>query len=163
MYCDIHRVTGHLTKDSNVLKRHLAELLACGDLSKFNIEDFVKQYHESRDNSEAQNSKRPRLTNEEEPRSSKGKINVIPGGSKLCRDSVSAIKKRRQNVLLKSSLSEEVDFQGAPISFDEKEKQHLERPHDNALVITLDVANFEVSRILVDTGSSVDLIFLGTF
>ncbi|CAL9221821.1 unnamed protein product, partial [Arabidopsis halleri] len=26
----------------------------------------------------------------------------------------------------------------------------------------LDVANFEVSRILIDTGSSVDLIFLST-
>ncbi|KAG7536593.1 Ribonuclease H domain [Arabidopsis suecica] len=55
-----------------------------------------------------------------------------------------------------------MDFQGTSISFDEEETCHLERPHDDALVITLDVANFEVSRILVDTGSSVDLIFLGT-
>ena len=55
-----------------------------------------------------------------------------------------------------------MDYQGASISFDEKETQHLERPHDDALVITLDVTNFEVSRILVETGSSVDLIFLGT-
>jgi len=87
---------------------------------------------------------------------------VILGGSKLCHDSVSAIKKHRRNVLLKSSLSEEVNYQGALISFDVKETQHLKRPHDDALVITLDVANFEVSRILVDTGSSVDLIFLST-
>ena len=100
---------------------YLAELWASGDLSKFNIDDFVKKYHEARDNSEAQNSKRPRLTNEEEPRGSKGKINVFLRGSKLCRDSVSAIKKHRQNVLLKSSLSEEVDFKGASISFDKKE------------------------------------------
>jgi len=161
LYCDIHRVTGHLTKDCSVLKRHLAELWASRGLSKFNMEDFVKQYHESRDNSEAQNSKRPKPTSEEEPRSSKGKINVL-GGSKLCRDSISAIKKHKRNVPLKSSLSEEVDFQGASISFEEKETQHLERPHDDALVITLDVANFEVSRILVDTGSLVDLIFLST-
>ncbi|KAG7529614.1 Ribonuclease H domain, partial [Arabidopsis suecica] len=130
LYCDIHRVTGHLTKDCSVLKRHLVELWASGDLSKFNMEDFVKQYHESNDNSEAQNS--------------------------------NAIKKHRRNVPLKSSLSEEVDFQGASISFEEKETQHLERPHDDALVITLDVANFEVSRILIDIGSSVDLIFLST-
>ena len=83
MYCDIHRVTGHLIKDCSVLKRHLAELWVSGDLLKFNMEDFVKQYHESRDNSEAQNSKRPRPASEEEPRSSKGKINVILGGSKV--------------------------------------------------------------------------------
>jgi len=161
-YCDIYRVTGHLTKDCSVLKRHLAELWASGDLSKFNMENFIKQYHESRDNPETQNSKRPRPAGEKEPRTSKGKINVILGGSKLCRDSISAIKKHRRNVHLKSSLSEEVDFQGTSILFEEKETQDLERPHDDALVITLDVANFEVSRILIDTGSSVDLIFLST-
>ncbi|KAG7572390.1 hypothetical protein ISN44_As09g007540 [Arabidopsis suecica] len=162
LYCDIHKVTGHLTKDCSVLKKHLAELWASGDLSKFKIEDFVKEYHEAKDNSKDPNPKRPRLSNEEEPRSSKGKINVILGGSKLCRDTVNAIKKHRRNVSLKASLGEEVDFQGASISFDEEETRHLERPHDDALVITLDVANFEVSRILIDTGSSVDLIFLGT-
>ncbi|KAG7594130.1 Reverse transcriptase domain [Arabidopsis thaliana x Arabidopsis arenosa] len=113
-------------------------------------------------NPKDQNLKRPRQSNEEEPRSSKGKINVILGGSKLCRDTISAIKKHRRNVLLKANLGEEIDFQSASISFDEEETCHLERPHDDALVITLDVANFEVSRILIDTGSSVDLIFLGT-
>ncbi|CAE5959511.1 unnamed protein product [Arabidopsis arenosa] len=162
LYCDIHKVTGHLTKDCSILKKHLAELWASGDLSKFKIEDFVKEYHEAKDNPKDQNLKRPRQSNEEEPRSSKGKINVILGGSKLCRDTISAIKKHRRNVLLKANLGEEIDFQGASISFDEEETRHLERPHDDALVITLDVANFEVSRILIDTGSSVDLIFLGT-
>ncbi|KAG7572029.1 Retrotransposon gag domain [Arabidopsis suecica] len=162
LYCDIHKVTGHLTKDCSVLKKHLAELWASGDLSKFKIEDFVKEYHEAKDTPKDQNLKRPRQSNEEEPRSSKGKINVILGGSKLCRDTISAIKKHRRNVLFKANLGEEIDFQGASISFDEEETCHLERPHDDALVITLDVANFEVSRILIDTGSSVDLIFLGT-
>ncbi|KAG7559356.1 Integrase catalytic core [Arabidopsis thaliana x Arabidopsis arenosa] len=135
------------------------ESLYC-DIHK--IEDFVKEYHEAKDNPKDQNLKRPRQSNEEEPRSSKGKINVILGGSKLCRDTISAIKKHRRNVLLKANLDEEIDFQGASISFDEEETRHLERPHDDALVITLDVANFEVLRILIDTGSSVDLIFLGT-
>ncbi|KAG7532877.1 Integrase catalytic core [Arabidopsis thaliana x Arabidopsis arenosa] len=162
LYCDIHKVTGHLTKDCSVLKKHLAELWASGDLSKFKIEDFVKEYHEAKDNPKDQNLKRPRQSNEEEPRSSKGKINVILGGSKICRDTISAIKKHRRNVLFKANLGEEIDFPGVSISFDEEETRHLERPHDDALVITLDVANFEVSRILIDTGSSVDLIFLGT-
>ncbi|KAG7543894.1 Ribonuclease H domain [Arabidopsis thaliana x Arabidopsis arenosa] len=162
LYCDIHKVTRHLTKDCSVLKKHLAELWASGDLSKFKIEDFVREYHEAKDNPKDQNLKRPRQSNEEEPRSSKGKINVILGGSKLCRDTISAIKKHRRNVLFKANLGEEIDFQSASISFGEEETSHLERPHDDALVITLDVANFEVSRILIDTGSSVDLIFLGT-
>ncbi|KAG7586269.1 Retrotransposon gag domain [Arabidopsis thaliana x Arabidopsis arenosa] len=49
LYCDIHKVTGHLTKDCSVLKKHLAELWASGDLSKFKLEDFVKEYHEAKD------------------------------------------------------------------------------------------------------------------
>jgi len=64
------------------------------------MENFVKQYYESRDNPEAQNSKRPRPAGEEEPRTLKGKIHVILGGSKLCCDSISAIKKHRRNVHL---------------------------------------------------------------
>ncbi|KAG7542866.1 Integrase catalytic core [Arabidopsis thaliana x Arabidopsis arenosa] len=112
LHCDIHKVTGHLTKDCSVLKKHLAELWASGDLSKFKIEDFVKEYHEAKDTPKDQNLKRPRQSNEEEPRSSKGKINVIIGGSKLCRDTINAIKKHRRNVLFKANLGEEMDFQG---------------------------------------------------
>ena len=38
----------------------------------------------------------------------------------------------------------------------------MDKPHDDALVIKLDIANCEVQRVLIDTGSSVDLIFLDT-
>ncbi|CAL9221822.1 unnamed protein product, partial [Arabidopsis halleri] len=48
LFCDIHKVTGHLTKDCSVLKRHLAELWASGDLSKFDMKEFVKEYHEAK-------------------------------------------------------------------------------------------------------------------
>ena len=35
-------------------------------------------------------------------------------------------------------------------------------PYDDALVITIDVSNYEVARVLIDGGSSVDLIFKDT-
>lgn len=35
-------------------------------------------------------------------------------------------------------------------------------PHGNALVITIDVSNYEVARILIDNGSSANLIFRDT-
>jgi len=38
----------------------------------------------------------------------------------------------------------------------------LDKPHDDAFVITLDIANCKVQRVLIVTGSSVDLIFLDT-
>lgn len=36
------------------------------------------------------------------------------------------------------------------------------KPHDDTLLITIDVANYEVSKVLIDTESLVDLIFLST-
>ena len=54
-----------------------------GDLAKFDIESFVKKYHEARVTAENQTpiTKRSRSANDEEPRSSNGKINIIIGGS----------------------------------------------------------------------------------
>ena len=46
--------------------------------------------------------------------------------------------------------------------FSEKEASGTTDPHDDALVITIDVSNCEVARVLIDGGSSVDLIFKDT-
>ena len=121
-YYNIHKGNGHMTKDSSVLTKHLTELWASGDLTNFNIEDSVKKYHEERATSENQAplAKRPRSSNEEEPRSLKGKIHVILGGSKLYRDSINAIKKNMRNFFLKASLSEEIDVPGASILLEER-------------------------------------------
>jgi len=45
------------------------------------------------------------------------------------------------------------------ITFWESETTDLDKPHDDALVIRIDVANYELSRIMIDTGSSVDVLF----
>ncbi|GMN69677.1 hypothetical protein TIFTF001_038724 [Ficus carica] len=48
------------------------------------------------------------------------------------------------------------------ITFHSSEATSLSRPHDDALVLTLNVLNCEVGRILVDNGSSTDVLFLST-
>ena len=48
------------------------------------------------------------------------------------------------------------------ISFSENEAPGITDPHDDALVVTIDVSNCEVARVLIDGGSSVDLIFEDT-
>ena len=49
------------------------------------------------------------------------------------------------------------------ISFSEEDLEGVQLPHDDALVITALVANREVHRILVDNGSSTDIIFNQAF
>ncbi|KAG7568054.1 Retrotransposon gag domain [Arabidopsis thaliana x Arabidopsis arenosa] len=141
-YCDIHKVNGHSTKDCSVLKKHLTELWTAGELANFNIEEFVESYHKEKEDSEASNppKKKHKPNGPGTSNTPKKRIDVIMGGSKLCRDSIRSIKRHKKSAAIQIAV----------------------RPHDDALGITLDVANFEVTRCLIDTGSSVDLIFLST-
>ena len=49
------------------------------------------------------------------------------------------------------------------ISFTGDEARHLIHPHTDALVVTLNVANRRVFRLLIDTGSSADILFASAF
>ena len=49
------------------------------------------------------------------------------------------------------------------ISFIDDEARRLIHPHMDTLVVTLSVANGKVFRILIDTGSSVDILFVSAF
>jgi hypothetical protein len=45
------------------------------------------------------------------------------------------------------------------LSFFEEDARGVIMPHDDALVVTLTVANHGIHRILVDNGSSVDILY----
>ncbi|KAG7536943.1 Integrase catalytic core [Arabidopsis suecica] len=163
-YCDIHRVNGHSTKDCSVLKKHLTELWAAGELANFNIEEFVESYHKEKEDFEASNppEKKHKPNGPGTPNTPKKRIDVIMGGSKLCRDSIRSIKRHKKSAAIQTAVGFQSNEQTPSIFFDNSDTQGLTGPHDDALVRTLDVANFEVTRCLIDTGSSVDLIFLST-
>ncbi|KAG7584012.1 Ribonuclease H-like superfamily [Arabidopsis suecica] len=166
-YCEIHKVNGHATKDCKALGRLLAAKFASGEISEIDVSE-LESAHLSEQTVEPEvssppNKKSKRIQSPDIPKGPKKQIQVIMGGSKLFRDSISAIKQheRRTNspVLKKARVIEE---QLPEVTFSESETSQLDKPHDDALVITLDIAHCEVSRVLIDTGSSVDLIFLDT-
>ena len=49
------------------------------------------------------------------------------------------------------------------INFRSDESNYTNDPHDDALVISLSIANCLTKRILVDIGSSTNVIFLNAF
>ncbi|KAK3019689.1 hypothetical protein RJ639_004164 [Escallonia herrerae] len=49
------------------------------------------------------------------------------------------------------------------LEFDDADLDGVSLPHDDALFITLRIDTFQIKRILVDTGSSVDIIFKDVF
>ncbi|GFZ18346.1 hypothetical protein Acr_27g0000850 [Actinidia rufa] len=51
----------------------------------------------------------------------------------------------------------------SPITFTNDDLRDLHLPHDDALVICTTIADFNVQRILVDNGSSTDILFISAF
>ncbi|GAA0160093.1 hypothetical protein LIER_16726 [Lithospermum erythrorhizon] len=49
------------------------------------------------------------------------------------------------------------------ISFSDAQLQGLELPHDDPVVIAPVIANYTVERMLVDIGSSADILYLSTY
>ena len=50
-----------------------------------------------------------------------------------------------------------------PIAFIQEDAQRLHHPHDDALVIIPLVADYTTRRVLMDNGSSVDILYYPTF
>lgn len=64
-----------------------------------------------------------------------------------------------QRVQITSRLPKLTRVDDPTISFIEEDAWRLHHPHDDALVINLSIADFNTRRILVDNGSSVDILY----
>ncbi|CAL9025716.1 unnamed protein product, partial [Prunus brigantina] len=97
-------------------------------------------------------------------------ISTISGGPTLAGTSNNSIKHYVRSTYAHQVFSAE---QGrlpkthksgwAPITFCEEEERGVILPHDDPIIIRADISNFDVGRILVDTGSSVSVMFAGAF
>ncbi|KAF8054198.1 hypothetical protein N665_1340s0002 [Sinapis alba] len=89
------------------------------------------------------------------------RINVIHGGSPLCNDSVKSIKEyqRRATTARRWPTKHEGE---TFVTFSEGDLVDIDQPHNDPLLVELQIGTCEVTRILIDTGSSVDLIFRQT-
>ncbi|XP_073119578.1 uncharacterized protein [Henckelia pumila] len=88
-------------------------------------------------------------------------INMISGGT-IDGDSGRARKahgRRLENLEVNSQLSCPTD---PSISFEREDLKDVVIPHNDLLLVTLTIANYDVARIFVDTGSSVNIIFKET-
>ena len=68
-----------------------------------------------------------------------------------------------QNVQLTDCLPKLSQMDNPMISFTEKDAQRVHHPHNDALVINLINANFNTRRVLMDNGSSTDILYYPAF
>ena len=50
-----------------------------------------------------------------------------------------------------------------PIIFTEEDARKIHHPHDDALVVTLEIAGYTTRRVLINNGSSANIIYLPAF
>ena len=49
------------------------------------------------------------------------------------------------------------------IGFTKEDARHLHHPHDDALVVSIRVVDYNTYRVLVDNGSSADILYYSAF
>ncbi|KAM2244584.1 hypothetical protein ACFXTI_005634 [Malus domestica] len=98
-------------------------------------------------------------------------INVIHGGPQPLEGREARYRSQRQeteksrrvhNITLAPEASKALENLRV-ISFSQKDLEGIQFPHNDALVVTLRVANSKVKRVMIDGGSSTDVLFWSTF
>ncbi|KAF3565434.1 hypothetical protein DY000_02014365 [Brassica cretica] len=153
-WCDFHRDHGHKTEDCVALKIEVNELLKKGHLWVFLSEKA--KVHLSKET-----TGKPTEAAPVSPPRPDRVIHVISGGSEISGISHAAAKKSNWNAKhgLEAAKPKRLLLGTDEISFTAKEQEKVLTPHHDALVISLTVAKCLVKRILVDNGSSGNIIF----
>ena len=67
------------------------------------------------------------------------------------------------NVQLTSSVPKIARRESPIIGFSEDDARRLHHPHDDALVVSIRVGDYNIHRMLVDDGSSADILYYPAF
>ncbi|KAM6580976.1 uncharacterized protein LOC133039310 [Cannabis sativa] len=151
-YCAFHGEHGHATYECRKLKIEVNRLVKEGFFRDCLVSDAA--LHIQRGSNKSRDQSPPPYI--------KKTLNVISGGSDLSGNSVRASMAHARWVQSVRAMTV-FDSNGPDVllSFNQGEASELEHPHDDALVITLDVAHILMKRMLVDTGSSPNILFAG--
>ena len=146
-YCRFHKDHGHDTDECFDLKQQVENLIRQGKLKSF----LGRDHKDEKLKGKAEESSRPPL----------GEIRVIIGESSTGQSSKSkkAYLKVVQSIQLsrRSPRARSTDEQA--ITFIDEDAERIHYPHDDAIVITLLIADYTTRRVLVDNGSLADILY----
>ena len=155
--CVYHKEHGHTTETCRSLHYLVKKLTRAGHLKQ-----YIRSDARGRDASQNHNSRTPRV-----PTAPKAIINYINGGPL---DEEYDSKRKRQRLLRAASVRERVNSirlgitGGGPRPIDETiifpsvDLTRILQPHRDTLILSLEMGDFDVRRILIDLGSLTDLV-----
>ena len=150
-YCRFHRDYGHDTDECFDLKQQIENLIKQGKLRSF----LGRDHRDEKQKGKMKESTRPPL----------GEIRIIIGGSSTGQSSKSkkAYLKVVQSVQLSRQSLRARSTDEQAITFTDEDAKRIHHPHDDALVISLLIADYITRRVLVDNGSSADILYYPAF
>ena len=169
-YCEFHRDYGHSTDNCIQLKRKIEYLIQRGYLRRF-ISPRSQVQNQAQSQAQNQNQAptqqpppRQTTTQHQQP---VGEIHVISGGFAGEGESSSARKAHLRSIR-SAEMGETQAVSKLPrldttITFSDSDLEGCQHPHDDPLVVRAIVANTTVHRVLIDNGSSADIIFASAF
>uniref|UniRef100_A0A2N9EAF7 Uncharacterized protein n=1 Tax=Fagus sylvatica TaxID=28930 RepID=A0A2N9EAF7_FAGSY len=161
LYCSYHRERGHMTENCHLLKVHLEKLASEGYLDQYVNRDLSSKKETGPDPRQPQSLNTPAA----------GIIHVIHNPSCSAVSSPSCRFKMQKAAHLRRSFSIRDAAHPAPIysvragnmgqaiSFSDDDLRDVQLPHNDPLVVTLRIGNYDVQRVLIDQGSFAEVMY----
>ncbi|XP_060190752.1 uncharacterized protein LOC132620043 [Lycium barbarum] len=140
--CEYHETHGHRTKDCRQLREEVARLLKNGHLREF-LSERAKNHYKERENHKRAEPVEPQHV-----------INMIIGGTNAQRGPV---MKRTKVSIVREKRTRDYTPEGS-ISFNNEDAEGIIQSQNDALVISILVFKSQVKRILIEPGSSANII-----
>ncbi|XP_070025865.1 uncharacterized protein [Nicotiana sylvestris] len=145
-WCEFHNDHGHKTTDCRLMQGEVGHLLKQGYLTKLFSERGKQAYMKNR-------QEPPK------PPSPKRTVNVIRGGEDINGVTYTTANKVSKFTITYGKRVRHV-LEEESITFDDADADGILSPHNDVLVISLLVHDTNVKRVLIDPGSSVNIILL---
>jgi hypothetical protein len=157
LYCRFHRDHGHLTEDCVALKEQVETLIRQGKLQK---------YVSRPDNTCPPKPQGPKERTKNPKLGTTGEIRTIVGGpvaGGVSCTSRKAYARQVHNVFVVQRTLKDIRLDDQIISFSEEDARGTHQPHNDALVITMNIANFTTRWVKIDNGNSADILYLPAY
>ncbi|GMN40212.1 hypothetical protein TIFTF001_009433 [Ficus carica] len=167
-YCNFHKDVGHDTKDCIQLRDQIELLIRDSHLREF-VERIITPAGPSRPAQAARRN--PRLSDQTDEQEQEHIVHTIFGGT-ATGDTASSRRSyvrearryaRGEYVNMAEHISKICRQDCAPITFTDDEADRLLHPHNDTLIGEIRVAGNVIRRVLIDNGSSADIMFMDAF
>ncbi|XP_059310295.1 uncharacterized protein LOC132061512 [Lycium ferocissimum] len=142
LICKYHHNHGHRTENCRQLREEVARLFNLGYLREF-LSERAKAHFKNLDSNQQDRAEEPQQV-----------IYMIIGGADI---PIGPVIKRTKISITREKRIRNDDPNG-PITFNDEDMEGIAQPHNDALVIAVLINKFRIKRVLIDRGSSSNII-----